>query len=159
MAGLFLSFSGRGAYLRTAGVPRRPPVPPSAVFNTSKVHNCWSESLRCSVWCVKDFFQQGEGGRNATPLVSVCSQRLVVTQRQSGCLNSALVSLYRGLFVRGNRLGCRVALANHRVHLISKGSQCDSDLTSREAHPQAFCVPRCPCPPQQQWTAGTWHQH
>lgn len=27
-------------------------------------------------------------------------------------------------------------------------------VTSREAHPQALCVPWCPCPPQPQWMAG-----
>lgn len=32
-------------------------------------------------------------------------------------------------------------------------------VTSGEAHPQALCVSQCPCPPQPQWVAGTWHQH
>lgn len=35
-----------------------------------------------------------------------------------------LVSLYGGVFVPGNRLGCRVASL-----LISNGPQCDSDLS------------------------------
>lgn len=61
------------------------------------------------------------------------------------CKRMGLVGVYRWLTV-----GCTES------HLISKGSVWfwSSTVTSREAHPQALCVPWCPCPPPQpQWVA------
>lgn len=63
--------------------------------------------------------EKGEGTLHLwyhVPYLFTVSGRSRDKQRQSGCLNSGSVSLYRGLFVRGRGLGCRVALANHRVH-------------------------------------------
>lgn len=65
------------------------------------------------------------------------------------CKRTGLVSVYRWLTI-----GCTES------HLISEGSVWfwSTTVTSREAHPQALCVPRCPCPPRSNHN-GWWGGH